>query len=43
MGAVEAGFVRCRQNETISKKINFAVINIMNLIENTRELTDKRH
>lgn len=43
MGAIEAGFVRCKQNEIISRKINFAVINIMNLNQNTRELIDIRY
>ena len=43
MGAIEAGYVRCKHNEIISNKISFAVINIMNLMQNTRELIEMRY
>lgn len=43
MGAIEAGYKRCKENKSISGKIQFAVIDIMDLMQNTKVLITNRY
>lgn len=41
--AIDNGFLRCRDNENVKKKISFAVIDIMSTIENITNISYQRY